>query len=260
MNTPVRDILGSQITQKIYDDAGKRLTGKAQACANNAIRFLVHAQNTAEVSETVSYFCVTHAVEEAVACFISAAKNYGYSEANRINPKDHGHKATVAQFAQVVAGRSMDVKLQIAVSEKTPRLLFRATPEGSEDTVQGVLSLATLRFNEDMEDPDGTAAFTSFTDFFGDEASMIKHIYQRANFRNDALYAQNGGAPKMEVDSLLVQLKENSLLAVGLIWAAIDMSYHEKRHSEVLQLLDAITRVCDLLKKPQLCKSCRGVV
>lgn len=260
MGTPASDILGSQITRKIYDEVGKRLTGRAQACANNAIRFLVHADKTAEVSETVSYFCVTHALEEAVACVISAAKKYGYHEAKKLNPKDHGHKATLAQFAQIVAVRSTDVKLLISVSDKEPRLLFRATAKGSEDTVQGILSLAILRFNKDMGDPDGTAAFSSFTDFFGDETSMVKHINKRANFRNDALYAQNGGAPSMTMDNLHVQLKENTLLAIGLIWAAVDMSYHEKRQPEVLQLLDAIMRVCDLLKKPQLCENCKGVV
>lgn len=251
MNTPVSDILGSHITKRIHAEAGKRLTGRSLSCANNAFRFLIHSDKTAEISETVSYFCVTHAVEESVACVIAAAKENGYHEAKQINPKDHGHKATVAQFAQVISGLAMDIQLRIAISEDTPRLLFRAYPSKPEKEVRGILSLSALRFNEDMDDPDGTAAFVNFTNFFGDEASMVKHIHKRANFRNDALYAQSGGVPTMDRQGLFIQLRENALLSIGLIWAAVDLSYHDKRHPEVLQLLDALVRICRALRPAQ---------
>ena len=260
--TPTAEILGSKITKHIYTEAIKRLDGRALACANNAIRFLVKADQLADVAETVSYFCVTHATEEAVACVVAAAKDFNYkNEASKINPRDHFHKATVAQFAQMASGLAEDVCLEIALhQEKTDRLLFKARPDGAVSPIYGILSLPLFSFNPDASDPDGSAAFERFSSLFSDEEKMVRHIKARANYRNDALYAKDGGTPAMTKEALFIQLHEHTLITIGLIWAALDMSYHDEKEPFVLQILSAITRVCDRFKNKKLCSCCDGVI
>ena len=118
--TPTAELLDHEITRQVYADAAKRLTGRALSCAINAVRFLEKADRIADVDETVSYFCATHATEEAVACVIAAAKDFGYkAEAKRLSPRDHLVKATVAQFAQMAVALSKGIKLKLYTDEKT---------------------------------------------------------------------------------------------------------------------------------------------
>ncbi|RVM19648.1 hypothetical protein [Sinorhizobium meliloti] len=95
MSTPsIRQILGSDIARWIQRNAKDKLSHRAQACAVNAVNFLVRAENIAEISTNVSYFCATHATEEAVASFISASKASRYTEAiGAINEVTRGFKA-----------------------------------------------------------------------------------------------------------------------------------------------------------------------
>jgi hypothetical protein len=259
--TPTAEILGHRITKFIHAEAGERLTGRAHAAANNAVRFLVKADSIADIAETVSYFCATHATEEAAACVIAAAKQYGYrEEASKINPRDHLHKATVAAFAHMAQRVAQDARLAFSMHEPTKCLVLRAYPNAPEEPVYGKLSMPVFSFNADANNPDGTAAFERFVGLFSDEEAMVEHIKARANFRNEALYAQDKGVPTMTRRNLYVQLREHTRITMGLIWAAVDISYHDRREPFILQLLTAISSTCERVKKEKLCDRCGAAI
>jgi len=105
----IKSLLDHPVAEWVGRMAIERLSGKARACAVNARNHLVRAQMIVGISTTVSYFCATHATEEAVAAFIASAKNHGYRKlAGNVNVHDHAQKAVVSAYAQLVSGLAED--------------------------------------------------------------------------------------------------------------------------------------------------------
>ena len=94
-------ILDHEIARWIFDHANNLENGRTKFCSFNALRFLRWAHEIFEVSPIVASFCALNATEEAVAAFISAAKNHGHRKyAKNVNLHNHHSKALVSVFAQ----------------------------------------------------------------------------------------------------------------------------------------------------------------
>lgn len=79
------------------------LSDSSKHRAGNALQFAQWAKELQETAPPVASFCALHAVEEAVAAFIAAAKTCGHSDrAKRLNTRDHLSKALVS----ILAGRA----------------------------------------------------------------------------------------------------------------------------------------------------------
>lgn len=243
----VSRIINSPISQWIRIGATEQLTGRARHCAVNAWNFLIRAEDLATRHQTVSFFCVTHAVEEAVAAFIWSAKGCGYNAAKSINLKDHGHKAVIQEFARMIADDAGGVKMAITLKEDDNVLFARVTVSGADQ--YHPLWIGLLSYNPDPDDTDPSAAEASFISRFSDEAAMVKRIRASAGFRNDALYASKGGAPCMTDAQLAPQLRQYTVIALGLLWAAADMPKHAQQEPFILQILEAARRVAERLDK-----------
>lgn len=255
--TVVKILLDHPIADWAYRIALERLSGRAKACAVNARNHLVRAQKItdAEISTTIAYFCATHATEEAVACFIAAAKANCYKAwASKVNVRDHAHKAVVASYAQIIAGYAEDMRLSIAYNPGTDDVLMKVILDEGE--VLYPLSLPIFSFNEDglNQSPEGARA--AFLDRFPDVPTMVKHVHKRASFRDNALYAGDGGGPALSREQLDVALREHTLLTFGLIWAAMDVMKHQQPEPFVIQVLGAISAVIAEVRPPKTCKVC----
>lgn len=251
----VKALLDHPVAGYIERMAFERLSGKALACAVNARNHLVRAQKIADISTTVSYFCATHATEEAVAAFIASAKRHGYRKlAGRVNVRDHAQKAVVSAYAQLISGLAEDIGVAIAHEPSADDLLIRITSESG--TAFDKLSLGLFSFNEDHQDITSDSAHFAFSRMFNNTEAMVARVVERAGFREKALYAQDGGAPDMSREQLDTNLREHTLLTLGLIWAAIDVTLHENPKPFVVQTLDAISRVIAQVKPPKICKHC----
>ena len=238
---PIRQILGSDITRWIQKTANDRLTKRARACAVNAINYLVRAEKIAPISTNVSFFCATHATEEAVASFVSACKAAGYDDAKEINLHDHKHKAAVSTFAQLISGHTHEVGLHIA-HKPDDNILVARLP--TDTGVQyGPLGMYLFSFNEDPENLSHANAFQSLSSLFNDTAAMHSHIRERSGFRDHALYATDEGVNQLSEESLALLLQDHAYLTLGLVWAAIDVGQHERREPFLLQVLGAINQV-----------------
>lgn len=242
MATPsIRHILGTDIAKWIQRNAKEKLTRRAQACAVNALNFLIRAEKIAKISTNVSYFCATHATEEAVASFVSACKTVCYPEAKDINLHDHKHKATVSAFAQFISGHVQTVGLHVEL-EATEDVLTARVKDGDGFRTYP-LGLHLFSFNEDRQSDGHIDAFEGFSGLFDSTKKMHAHIEERSSFRDSALYATDNGFNQMSADSLLLQLQDHALLTLGLIWAAIDVVHHRQREPFVVQVLGAVNEV-----------------
>jgi hypothetical protein len=241
-DTPsIRHILNADIAKWVQRRIKTGLTGRALGCAVNAQNFLIRAEKIARISPEVSYFCATHATEEAVASFVSACKVAGYAEAKQINLRDHKHKATVSAFAQFVSGHAQDIALSVAHEPGADTLVVRV---GEGDAAAYYpLGLHLFTFNEDRHSDTHANALAGFSALFPDAQAMFAHITKRSEFRNQALYASERGAPAMTTKVLGLQLHDHALLTLGLLWAAIEVGQGDHREPFVLQVLGAINEV-----------------
>lgn len=234
----VENPIADWISRKVYD----RLSGRALACAVNARNHLVRAQKVADISETISFFCATHATEEAVACFVAAAKASRYADlAKKINIRDHAQKIVLASYVQVIADQFDGAGLSVAHDPRNDRLLARVKKEEGDKIYP--LGLHLFSFNENREDPSHMAAHQAFMSRFPNPAEMVGSVLERASDRDNALYAKDDGAPALSRERLDIGLKEHTLLTLGLTWAAIDVTYHDEPEPFVVQVLGAVAEV-----------------
>lgn len=253
----VKALIDHPVADWVYRRANEKLSGRSLSCAVNARNHLVRAQKIAdaEISNTIAYFCATHATEEAVAAFIASAKQYGYQKlARKVNIHDHAQKAVVSAYAQIISGHAEELKLAIAYNPAADDVLARIRI-GGEETVYP-LRLRLFSFNEDGEDSSSEAAIDAFRSWFPNPAAMIARVYERASFRDKALYAGDDGGPALSRQQLNDGLREHTLLTLGLIWAATDVTSHEQPEPFVMQILGAIAAVIDQVRPPRVCKHC----
>lgn len=254
----MKALIDHPVADWVYRRSNERLSGRALSCAINARNHLVRAQLIADhgISNTVAYFCATHATEEAVAAFIASAKEHGYRKlAGKVNVRDHAQKAVAAAYAQIIAGYAQDLKLAVAHDPETDDVMARVRI-GDADAVYP-LRLRLFSFNKNGEDPSSSAAFDAFASLFPSTEEMVERIHKRANFRDQALYAGDEGGPALTRKQLEEGLREHTFLTLGFIWAAMDVISHTEQEPFVVQTLGAIASVINIVRPPKVCKHCR---
>ncbi len=144
----VKALIDHPVGDWVYRKANERLSRRALSCAINARNHLVRAQRIAdeEISNTIAYFCATHAMEEAVAAFIASAKEHGYRElAREVNVRDHAQKAVVAAYVQVISGYAEEMSLAIALNTSADEIVARVKIEGTDTYYPLNLSLFSFK-------------------------------------------------------------------------------------------------------------------
>lgn len=247
--TIASELMSTETAQWIWKNARERLSGRAKHCSLNAWQYLIYADQIAGIAPPVAFFCATHAVEEAVAAFIWSAKAHGYkNDAKLINVKDHRHKSVVTEFARMVADDAGRAKMSFTLHQEKDDLFARIDSDEGPKIYH--LNLGLISYNPDYEDTTSDQALDAFASNFSDDRTMVKVINDRADFRNKAIYAGENGSFTMSAEALELQLRQHSIIAIGLIWAAMDMSRHEgQRAAFVIQALGAVKRISDKAAK-----------
>ncbi len=238
-----RDLLDSVTAKWIIRTAQECLKSRAKFCAINTWQHLEHAARIADIAPTVSFFCSTHAVEEAVAGFVCSAKVNGFQkEAKTVNIKDHYQKAMVAAFARLIADRAKDIELHFAYYPEKEDL-FARIPRGDRQEYHR-LTLSLLSYNPVGGDKSADNATDDFLSQFADITAMKKALRKHADLRNKALYASEEGTPAMKSGDLKDALRSNTITALGLIWASADLARHSSEKPPlVCQLFGAMNRI-----------------
>lgn len=208
------------------------LNDRSKYRAYNSIRFALWAEEFREVAPPVSSFCAMHAVEEAVAAFVSAAKTFGHREsAGKVNIRDHLSKALVSIFASRATLAVHEGKLEVAVHPDGQSLAYRI-PKG-EGHVYDRLHLSVFHVDFDGTSDAGDRVFLGSAPFLDDIQAEIR---KAADTRNEVLYATDKGTPVGFLD-MHTQVKRATKLSLGLIWASIDLHLDPAQGGTFIQMM-----------------------
>lgn len=189
--------------------------------ASSALRSLQWANGIFDAGMPIpACFCGLHATEEAVAAFISCAKECGYDEAKNINIKDHAEKATVSLLAQKVSGLLFHYEVAVALNPKTQTLAARYIVDGETHYSEASTKLFHYRDDEENILPD---FYDEMVRLFGDVSELKKAVRVGQEARNTIFYASGKGYPK-GFDDPREALARECQLTLGLIWGAIDLT------------------------------------
>jgi hypothetical protein len=235
MLTP-REIWDHDVSRWILDKV-PHLSTRSKYCAANSIRFARWAGELREVSPPLATFSAIHAVEEAVAAFVWAAKAHGHKRsANEINLRVHESKAVVSIFAKRARQAAASGRLAIAISPDGDCLGYRV-PKG-DGYRYGELHLSALHISDADEDVEGIEYLGPA--LFSEEIEA--EINKTIGARNGTLYASKDGVPTGFVDA--EDIAESIVMSLGLIWASIDLHRDpEKGGSFVAAMLDGMIEV-----------------
>lgn len=243
--TILKGLLATESAKWIIKTAHDHLTGRAKYCSINACLHLKYADEIADTAPTVSFFCGTHAVEEAVAAFIVSAKTHGYKDlAKAINTRDHRDKTVVAAFAGMLSRHVEEIELHFALHPEKDDLFARFDRGNGAEYHR--LKLDLLSYNSELSDPTPDGAVSAFLSEFADVDAMRTAVKRQADLRNHAIYASKHGVPVINPKDLDEALRQNACITLGLLWAAADLAKHRDQNSAlIVQLLAAVRRVAD---------------
>jgi len=200
------------------------LPDRAKFRAASALRSLQWANDIFEASMAIpACFCALHATEEAVAAFISCAKECGYVDAKMINIKDHAAKSTISLLVQKVSNILYPYEVAVGVNSKTDNIAVRYVLDGQ--TYYNEASAKLFHFG-DPEEKVPSDFYDALVVMFGDVAELEAAVKIGQEARNKIFYATSTGYPTgfdVPEDSLARECK----ISLGLIWAALDMKRNE---------------------------------
>lgn len=206
------------------------LSGRAKYCAANSFRYLRWANELLEDKPIIAAFCSSHATEEAVAAFVSAAKFNGYRDvAKEINLHNHANKAVVSVFSQIL-GNSLE-KISIGVLEDADVLAYRI--DDADEPLFGELRLSSIHTSVD----DSYDAKTLHNlGVIPELAHLPAEVKRVTAGRDKLLYATDTGIPTGFLDPATALVRD-AKLTFGMIWAAIELSRPGEPHSPLVKAI-----------------------
>jgi len=202
------------------------LPDSAKYRAYSAIRSLQWASRNyeAEMPIPAAYFAL-HATEEAVAAFVSSAKECGYGEDAKINLRDHRAKATVSLLAQKTSNFLSDFAPSVAVHADSDRLVARFVVNG--EIRYDEASVRLFHFTESSDGGRKEDFLEELVQAFGDIGELKEAVVTGQEARNRIIYATGKSLPTGFV-APEASLRRECQLTLGLIWAAIDMTRSDR--------------------------------
>lgn len=209
--------------------------------ASSALRSLQWANGIFDAGMPIpACFCALHATEEAVAAFISCAKECGYVEAKNINIKDHAAKATVSLLAQKVSGILFKYECAVALNAETNTLVTRYTVDDQTYYNEASTKLFHYRDDEGNMSPD---FYGELVKMFGDANELKEAVRLGQEARNTIFYASSDGYPT-GFDDPSESLARECQLTLGLIWGAIDLT---KSAGKKIPFIEQALRTADIV-------------
>jgi hypothetical protein len=215
--------------------------------AKSAINYLRRAWRIRELDPPLALFCCITAKEEAVRAIIHALQRHKYADAERLKWWNHRQKAVVVPFLQAigVALDGLPVSIQINREGDAPRLVTRwlvRMPNGEALDTYPVPPLhAFMRING--AEPDVSAELVKLVEA-NDFAALRKILRDRANERNEWLYASEKGLPGVS-GSIEPEIDRHKGNVFTLLMFFVLIDEHSEVQGLAQQALTAFLRVHD---------------
>src|SRR5262245_6708394 len=174
--------------------------------ARNAHNHIEKAWKLADVDPAMAAFRAITAEEEAATAIMQSIRRLGYPLSDSLLHRNHRHKAAVAPFFQAIedlfaeAEVAFQTKPQLFVDESraTPRLAIRLRtglddPEKAFAEPQPPLHFSISRNSQAYHFEDRIAKVAALA-----QKKALTYIKERANLRNQILYANQQGLPEVE--------------------------------------------------------------
>ena len=165
-------------------------------------------------------YCALHATEEAIAAFVSTAKECGYDDAKKISIRDHQAQATVFLLSQELTDFTNMPHRSIGYHADTDLLVARL--EENNKTSYHPLILQPFYFHNADHDVVDDFAGALLNLFQGDILTSRNAVLKVERARIGIFYADSSSFP-VGFDNPNEQLVRESKISLGLIWASIDM-------------------------------------
>lgn len=229
------------------NDRVDKLPGRAKYRASSALRSLRWANNIFDTGMPIpACFCALHATEEAVASFISCAKEYGYDNAKMINIKDHAAKATISLLVEKISDILLPFQLVLAYDPMTDTLAVRYVVNGQININEASTKLFQFRDDNEGIPPD---FYNELVIMFSDAAKLKAAVAALQEARNNIFYATSTDYPT-GFDAPREALSRECKISLALIWAALDITKNEGENIPLVkQALQTAVNVIDELKK-----------
>lgn len=219
----------------------EKLPDRAKFRASNAVRSLQWANAIYESDLPIpACYCALHATEEAVAAFISCAKECGYGDNAKINIKDHAAKATVSLLAQKVSTILESYSVAVAYDPRSDTLAARYTLGG--EAYYNEVSTKLFHFI-DNEKNVRKYFHDELIKMFDDVGELEIAVSKGQEARNAIFYATSSSYPA-GFDEPEASLGRECQITLGLIWAAIDIRSHE---GELIPFIDQALRTANIV-------------
>jgi hypothetical protein len=228
--------------------------GRPRHCCRNAFRRIKQAWRLRTLDPEMAAFSAITGEEEAASAVIAALRVKGYTGADALNPWSHPHKAGIIHMIHAVArllhACGMD-NLKFQVDSEIPRIDVRITnlerygvPKDMKD-MHALLSeplnwsVSVTKKKEDEEEVSPVDFSTQLQDIASDRnvENFITFIRQRANERNEVLYAADGGIPHVAVQDAYFQSRLRDIAI--LVAVTITILQAESPQSIAQQALQA---------------------
>jgi hypothetical protein len=221
--------------------------------AFNAVRHLNRAWRLREIDPQMAMFRAVTAEEEAATAIFQSLKRRGYSGTVKLKHRDHVHKNAVIPFfdaiTRVIAkiGDQMP-KTELILNSEEKRMEIRFRPIDPADT-EDVWNYPTPPLHFSLSG--GPATGMKKEDFAGgvkeivsgaNVKDIIEYIRNRANFRNQLLYAAHNGYPNVSQDiESEIQHIQRHVFIILRMYMLIDP--YPSKQLFVQQALDAFLRL-----------------
>ncbi len=194
-------------------------------CARSAIRHIEKAWEIKEIDREMAGFRAITGEEESVTAIFQSLKRRRYKGSNKLNPRNHVHKAALYPFLMALSQAfepvkaEMEARLELHPESNRKRFRIRVTTKGPEGKPVWAFPEPPLNFNVMINDklPD-----------FSEELSLLasdkkaKDIFsaikKAANYRNQILYASQKGIPSLAepIDRYLLKRKDIIFLNLAI--------------------------------------------
>lgn len=223
------------------DNQKDELPDRAKFRAFSAIRSLLWADRIFDAGMPIpACFCALHATEEAVAAFVSCAKQCGYSDAKSINIKDHAAKYTVSLMAQKISSILLQYQVAIAHNPNTESLAARYVVDGQTLHKEASMKLIHYHDGQGKISPD---FYNELVDMFDDVTALKKAVKKGQEARNNIFYATSTGYPS-GFDKPEESLARECRISLGLIWAALDI---KKNKGETIPFFEQALKTANIV-------------
>jgi len=214
----------------IVEEAVGKLNGHVRNGFRSAYRHLKRSWSLRPLDAEMSLFRAITAEEEAATSLILALRQRGYDGAEKLNPRNHVHKAGVTPFLDAVNEMLADSKVPV------PKLNLQT---GERPRIDLVFDLATL-----LNEPEPRYAYVDepFNYVVRREGDDIGYMFERelqdiasgrgsksiaqfikdeANLRNRLLYASHDGMPHVEFAASVILRRRDRVHRLALITIGI---------------------------------------